>query len=50
MKSKHLYLLFCMLGAVVRYREFIRWLAENGFNVSLALFSNRISTFSLRMP
>ena len=48
MKSKHIYLLFCMLGAVIPYWQFIHWLMENGFNVSLlvpSLFANRLSTF-----
>lgn len=48
MKSKHIYLLFCILGAVIPYWQFIYWLMENGFNVSLfvhSLFANRLSTF-----
>ena len=48
MKSKHIYLLFCILGTVIPYWQFIRWLMENGSNVSLfvqSLFANRISTF-----
>ena len=48
MKSKHIYLLFCVLGAVIPFWQFLRWLADNGFNVSLfvqSLFVNRISTF-----
>lgn len=48
MKSKNVYLLFCILGAVIPYWQFIRWLAENGLNVSLFfqhLLANRISTF-----
>lgn len=48
MKSKHVYLSLCILGAVIPYWQFIRWPAENGFNASLfvqQLFANRISTF-----
>lgn len=48
MKAKHVYLLFCVLGAVIPYWQFIRWLAEHGFNVSLftqSLFANGVSTF-----
>jgi hypothetical protein len=48
MKPKDNYLVFCVLGAIVPYWQFIRWLAENGFNLSLFvqhLFANRISTF-----
>jgi hypothetical protein len=48
MKPKHFYLVFCVLGAVIPYWQFIRWLATNGLNVSLLvqhLFANRISTF-----
>jgi Terpene cyclase DEP1 len=48
MKPKDTYLVFCVLGAIVPYWQFIRWLTENGFNLSLFvqhLFANRISTF-----
>jgi hypothetical protein len=48
MKSKDIYLLFCILGAVIPYWQFLRWLMENGFDVSLfvqSLFANRISAF-----
>jgi Terpene cyclase DEP1 len=48
MKPKHVYLVLCILGAVIPYWQFIRWLTENGFNASLfvhQLFANRISTF-----
>ena len=48
MKPKHAYLLLCIPGAVIPYWQFLRWLADNGFNVSLfvqSLFANRISTF-----
>jgi Terpene cyclase DEP1 len=42
------YLLFCMVGAVVPYWFFVRWLAENGLNATFfvhQLFANRTSTF-----
>ena len=48
MKPKDTYLVFCFLGAIVPYWQFVRWLAENGFDLSLFvqhLFANRISTF-----
>jgi hypothetical protein len=48
MTSKHFYLLFCILGTVIPYWPFLRWLAENGFQPSLFvqhMFANRISTF-----
>lgn len=48
MKPKHVYLVLCIVGAVIPYWQFIRWLAENGLNIALLiqqLFSNRISTF-----
>jgi hypothetical protein len=48
MKPRHFYLLCCILGFVIPYLPFLRWLAENGFQPSLFLqemFANRISTF-----
>lgn len=48
MRSKNIYLVFCILGAAIPYWQFLRWLAENGLNFSLFfqhLFANRISTF-----
>ena len=48
MKPKHVYLTFCVLGTVIPYWQFLRWLAEHGLNFSLFaqdLIANRISTF-----
>ncbi len=48
MKPKTFYLLFCILGLLVPYAEFLPWLAEHGLNARLFvqhLFANRISSF-----
>jgi hypothetical protein len=48
MKPKTVYLLLCIVGTVVPYWFFVRWLAENGRNATLfvhQLFANGISTF-----
>ena len=48
MKPKTIYLVLCLVGAVLPYWSFIKWLSERGFNSSLfvrELFANRISTF-----
>lgn len=48
MKAKHLYLLLCVLGALIPYAAFVPWLAEHGLNIRLfvqELLANRISTF-----
>jgi Protein of unknown function DUF2834 len=45
---KNVYLVLCILGAVLPYSQFVPWLMENGFNASLfvqQLFANRISGF-----
>jgi len=45
---KSVYLVLCILGAVLPYSQFVPWLMENGFNASLfvhQLFANRISAF-----
>jgi hypothetical protein len=45
---KNVYLVLCVLGAVLPYSQFVPWLMENGFNASLfvhQLFANRISAF-----
>jgi hypothetical protein len=47
-KPKTFYLLFCLIGAMIPYWQFIRWLAENGPDSSLfvhQLFANRVSSF-----
>ena len=48
MNRKSVYLVLCILGAVLPYSQFVPWLMENGFNASLfvhQLFANRISGF-----
>jgi hypothetical protein len=48
MKPRHFYLLCCILGFVIPYVPFVRWLVENGFQPTLfvqQMFANRISTF-----
>jgi hypothetical protein len=47
-KPKVFYLVFCILGAVLPYSQFVPWLAEHGVNGRLfvqQLFATRISTF-----
>jgi hypothetical protein len=48
MKTRHFYLVCCVLGFVLPYSQFLPWLLEHGLNVSLflrELFANRISAF-----
>jgi uncharacterized protein DUF2834 len=48
MKIKTIYLVLCVVGAVLPYWQFVRWLFERGFKPTLffrELFANRISTF-----
>ena len=48
MNRKHVYLLFCVLGVVLPYSQFLPWLMENGLHFKLVvqqLFANRISGF-----
>jgi Terpene cyclase DEP1 len=48
MKAKTIYLVLCVVGGVLPYWQFVRWLFERGFNPTLflrELFANRISTF-----
>jgi hypothetical protein len=48
MKSKTIYLVFCVVGAVLPYWQFVHWLFERGFNPTVflrELSANRISTF-----
>jgi len=48
MNLRYLYLLFCILGLVLPYSQFVPWLLEHGLNMSLLLhelFANRISAF-----
>lgn len=48
MNLRPLYLLFCLLGLLLPYSQFVPWVLEHGFNGSLLLqqlFTNRISAF-----
>ncbi len=48
MNRKNVYLMLCVLGAVIPYSQFIPWIMENGFQLGLLirqLFANRISAF-----
>ena len=48
MNQKNLYLLLCVLGAVIPCSQFIPWVFEHGLNLQLLLhelFANRISGF-----
>jgi hypothetical protein len=48
MNRKTLYLVFCILGIVLPYSQFIPWVAQNGLDMSFfvrQLFANRISGF-----
>ena len=48
MKSRHFYLVCCVLGLLVPYSQFVPWLLEHGLNVTLfcrELFANRMSAF-----
>jgi Terpene cyclase DEP1 len=48
MNLRYLYLLFCVLGLVLPYSQFVPWVIEHGINVALLvheLFANRISAF-----
>jgi len=48
MNLRYLYLLFCILGLVLPYSQFVPWVLDHGLNGSLflhELFANRISAF-----
>ena len=48
MKTRHFYLICCLLGLLLPYSQFVPWLLEHGLNVALLvheLFANRISAF-----
>ena len=48
MKARPFYLIFCVLGILLPYSQFVPWLQEHGLNLSLflrELFANRISAF-----
>jgi hypothetical protein len=49
MKPRHLYLVFCLLGLVLPYSQFVPWIIEHhALNMPLFmrdLFANRIAAF-----
>ena len=48
MKTRHFYLVCCVLGLLLPYSQFVPWLLEHRLNVTLfcrELFTNRISSF-----
>ena len=48
MRLRHVYLLFCVLGALLPYCQLVPWVIEHGLNLSLLaqeLFSTRIGAF-----
>ena len=48
MNRKQIYLLFCVLGIVLPYSQFLPWVLVNGFHLKLffqQLFANRIGGF-----
>jgi len=49
MKPRHLYVVFCLLGHVLPYSQFIPWIIEHhALNISMFihdLFANRIAAF-----
>ena len=48
MKLKTLYLILCVVGAVLPYWQFVPWVSQNGLSMPLfvhQLFANRISSF-----
>jgi hypothetical protein len=48
MNRKNTYLLFCVLGVVLPYSQFIPWVLENGLQLRVffqQLFANRIGGF-----
>jgi hypothetical protein len=48
MKLKTLYLILCVIGAVLPYWQFVPWVSQNGLSMPLffhELFANSISSF-----
>jgi uncharacterized protein DUF2834 len=48
MKLRHFYLIFCVIGFILPYSQFVPWVFEHGLNLELLfreLFANRISAF-----
>ena len=48
MNLRHIYLIFCVLGTLLPYSQFVPWLLTNGLDLPLfirELFANRIGGF-----
>ena len=48
MRRRHVYLIFCALGFLLPYSQFVPWVLAHGLNLSLFvhdLFANRIGAF-----
>ena len=48
MRRRHVYLVFCVLGFLLPYSQFVPWVLEHGLNLRLFvhdLFANRIGAF-----
>jgi hypothetical protein len=48
MKLRHVYLVLCVVGFLLPYSQFVPWVMEHGFKLSLFfhdLFANRIGAF-----
>jgi hypothetical protein len=48
MRLRYFYLLFCVIGTVLPYSQFMPWISEHGFNLALffhELFANRVGGF-----
>jgi len=48
MRLRHVYLIYCVLGLVLPYTQFVPWLLEHGLDLSRFirdLFANRIGAF-----
>ena len=48
MKTRHFYLICCVLGLILPYSQLVPWLLDHGLNITLfyrELFANRISAF-----
>ena len=48
MRLRHVYLVLCVVGALLPYSQFIPWFLEHGLDLSLfldQLFANRIGGF-----
>ena len=48
LKQKAIYLILCVIGALLPLSQLVPWLIDNGFNITLfieELFSTRIGSF-----